>query len=299
MKKFLLIAFLLILPLTLTFSSSRQTVAEENTTGFIQVQTAAFSDGSVLQGFYFSANEKFLTDSGATQTEIQNFRLALKSNINRLKNLMVANFTLIYLENPKAEFAIGENGGLEIVSIYDQTNDAYGFQLQFNSKVVWDFYHPKSNDDQDVSQSEKQESFVSTERSQGQIIFAQELAGFEGTAGQYFVQLYLSAVQGVDVSQSYNPLLIYDYAISSSKVHSNADNTYVDANGLYHHLWQRTIQSSVENDQIVLYYYQVHAQWWYLAIIGVAVLVVLAGSGILLICKRRNKNKTNQKQNLQ
>ena len=209
---------------------------------------------------------------------------------------MVANFTLIYLENPKAEFAIGENGGLEIVSVYDQTNDAYGFQLQFNSKDVWDFYHPKSNDDQDVSQSEKQESFVSTERSQGQIIFAQELSGFEGTVGQYFVQLYLSAVQGVDVSQSYNPLLIYDYAISSSKVHSNADSTYVDASGLYHHLWQRTIQSSVENDQVVLYYYQVHAQWWYLAIIGVAVLVVLAGSGILLICKRRN---TNQNQNLQ
>lgn len=294
MKKFLMMMLLLILPLALTFSGESQTLAEEKTTGFIQVQTVSYADGGVLQGFYFSANEKFLTDNGATQSDIQSFRLALKSNINRLKNLMVANFTLIYVQNPKAEYAIGEGGGLQISSVYDQVNDAYGFQLYFKDRDAWDFYHPKSNDDQDLSQSNKQESFVSTERSQGQIIFAQELSGYQGTVGQYFQQLYLSAVQGTDVSQSYNPLLIYDYAISSSKVHSNADSTYSDVNGLYHHLWQRTIQSSIENDQIVLYYYQVHAEWWYLTIIGAAVMIVLVGCGIVMIRNRKQKIKREQ-----
>lgn len=291
MKKIILAMFILILPLALVISSSNSTFAQDATTGYIQVQTVSYSNGAVMQGFYFSVNENFLVESGATETDVQGFRITLKSKINSLKNLMIANFTLIYLENPKAEFSIGEGGGLEILSIYDKAEDVYGFQLKFNSKEAWDFYHPKTDNEQGDENPTEQESFIITIRSQGQNIFAQEIAGFEGTVGEYFQQIYLSAVQGIDVSQTYNPLLVYDYAISSSKVRSNADSTYIDANGLYHHIWQRTIQSSVENDQIVLYYYQVQTQWWYLAIIGAAITFVLVGCGTLLIYNRYKNKK--------
>lgn len=288
MKKFLMMALLLILPFTLGFQSG-QASAEEKNTGFIQVQTVSYANGGVLQGLYFSANEKFLAESGATQKEIQSFRLALYEKIKGLKTILVENFALIYLKNPNDKFAIGQDGALQITLVYDQTNDAYGLQLYFKDKDTWDFYHPSSEQPEEA----RQEGFVTTEKSEGQIIFAQSLPGYQGTVGQYLKELYLSAVQGVDLSQSYNPILSYDYALSSSKIRSNADSVYADSSGMYHHLWQRTVESSIENDQIVLYYYQVHPQWWYLTVIGLAVVVVLGGGAIVLLKNRKKKKENN------
>ena len=116
---------------------------------------------------------------------------------------MVENFALIYLKNPNDKFAIGQDGALQITLVYDQTNDAYGLQLYFKDKDTWDFYHPSSEPPEEA----RQEGFVTTEKSEGQIIFAQNLHGYQGTVGQYLKELYLSAVQGVDLSQSYNPIL--------------------------------------------------------------------------------------------
>ena len=296
MKK-ILFALILILPLIFAGVSSTS-MAEESKTGFIEVQTLSYSSGAVLQGFYFSINEDLLESLGASTEDITIFKSRLKSNITKFKNLMVANFANIYLQNPNEEFAIGENGGLVIKEVISSQNDYLGFQLLFTSSKAWSFYHPNSSTSEDASSQDQDKiEFVTTNNSSGQIIFAQSLSNYNQTIGQYLIDIYLSAGEGiiVNLEENYCPSLIYDYGVSSSKLHSNADQIFLGNDNLYHHVWQRSLENYTLQDSINLYYHQVNQQWWYLTIICIGVGIVLVGTSIVLIYNRyKQKPKKNK-----
>lgn len=295
MKKFkhilsclLLFAFALIFGAGLDVAQSlSESTAFTESDSYIKVQTIVGQNGAVLQGFYFTTNQQTLLEQGASTQTIQSFKNALLSQINHLRNLMIASFTNIYLQNPQTEFVIGEGGGLEVALVSDSNEDVLGFQLLFTSQEAWSFYHPQT-DTESPSQQGKPE-FITTHISQGQIIFAQTLSNLNITVGQYLKNIYLSAGQtvGLEVEEIYNPQFVYEYALSSSKVHSNADEVVLSSDGLYHHIWQMSEEELESDGEIKLYFYQANKEWWYLTIICVGIAIVLLGATISFILKKR------------
>ena len=285
MKKIsiILLAILTVLCFGLGLKSTYATEREES---FIKIQTISYQSGAVLQGFYFSCDEQMLAQNGAAPQTIQAFKNSLLSQINHLKSLMIASYSAIYLQNPNPEYAIGDGGGLEVSLVSDSSTNALGFQFLFTSINSWLYYHPS-----DKNESENQEGvqFITTHSSQGQIIFNQTISSLDMTVGQYLKSLYLNSAQtaGVVVEERYNPSFIYEYALSSPKVHSNADKIEYSSLGLYHHFWIRSEEELASNNQIKLYYYQPNQQWWYLTIICVGVGVVLIGLVISIIKSRK------------
>lgn len=296
MKKFTIILSALLFVLCLGFGG-RSTYASQSNESFIKVQTISYQSGAVLQGFYFSCDDEMLALNGADSQTIQAFKNSLLSQINHLKSLMIASYSAIYLQNPNPEFAIGEGGGLEVSLVTDPSSNALGFQLLFTSQEAWAFYHPS---DESETPAEESSQFITTHSSQGQIIFAQTLSSLNMTVGQYLKSLYLTAAQSVSLSveESYNPSYIYEYALSSSKVHSNADKIEYSSLGLYHHIWTRSEDQLASNSQINLYYYQPNQEWWYLTAICIGLGVVLIGGVIAIASKKLKKEKTNQHKTL-
>lgn len=295
MKKFkhilsclLLFAFALIFGAGLDVAQSlSESTAFTESDSYIKVQTIVGQNGAVLQGFYFTTNQQTLLEQGASTQTIQSFKNALLSQINHLRNLMIASFTNIYLQNPQTEFVIGEGGGLEVALVSDSNEDVLGFQLLFTSQEAWSFYHPQT--DTELPSQQGKPEFIITHISQGQIIFAQTLSNLNITVGQYLKNIYLSAGQtvGLEVEEIYNPQFVYEYALSSSKVHSNADEVVLSSDGLYHHIWQMSEEELESDGEIKLYFYQANKEWWYLTIICVGIAIVLLGATISFILKKR------------
>lgn len=292
MKK---IFFLFILLIAISLSSSGYvSSATEKSEQFIEVQTLSYNTGEIAQGFYFSTNEDFLLSLGANNEEVNLFLSRLRSNISKFRNLLIANFASIYLQNPIEEFAIGEKGGLIIQDVISKENNCIGFQLLFTSSGAWNYYHPnKSNNENNKNESEDL-NFISKILSEGEIIFAQTLDYQQMTVGEYFIKMYIDAGEGIidNLNENYSPQLIYDFAVGSSKLHSNADSVVYGNDNLYHHLWQRTIDNYKAASQLNLYYYKINQQWWYLTVILTGVAIVVVGCAFVLIIKKiKIKNK--------
>ena len=231
MKKIILILFAFLIPIfslgsTEVFAQSQ----EKQTTGSIKIQTLVYADGSVSQGFFFSVNSSLLKELGASDSDIVKFESAYSTKINHLRNLLVASFYSIYMQNPKEEFAIGVGGGLEFSSVKLYDDDNIGFQMVFTSSEAWRYYHPSTNegDNEDSSEDNSGIEFITTKTSSGEIIFSQTLSTTNQTVGEYLTNLYLDACEqiSIDALDNYYPLLVYEYGVASSKIHSNADNTH-------------------------------------------------------------------------
>ncbi len=291
MKKFLIILIVLLFPVLTLFGIKSNTSAAE-TTQFIKVQTLSYSDGSVLQGFYISVNSQFLIEKGATQQEVVLFKKSIATSLDSYKNYLLAYYSSIYLSKPDENFIIGSGGGIEFTQTGEIDSEIIGFQIKFTSREAWNYYHPSSGEE-NQNPGYNENEFVSKVESSGKIMFSQNVTT-DTTYGQYFVNMYLNAGNDINFSSNlediYSPKLIYEYAVSSSKIHSNADYSYLSQLGLYHHVWERDLQNYQTDNQMSIYYYQPNTQWWYLTIICIGVAIVGIGLIIFAIQKRGKKN---------
>ena len=297
MRKIILVLFAFLLPLILVGSGEAFAQEQEKqTTGSIKIQTLVYADGSVSQGFFFSLNSSLLKELGASESDIVLFSSSYSTKINHLRNLLVASFYSIYMQNPDEQFAIGDGGGLEFgaVKLYDE--QTIGFQMLFTSSEAWQYYHPSSNqgDKEEGEESGENIEFITTKTSSGEIIFSQNLSSTNQTVGEYLTNLYLDSCEQISINAQdiYYPLLVYEYGVSSSKIHSNADSIFYSELGLYHHVWQRTLDNYQSENQISIYIKQVNKQWWYLTIICVGVGTVAIGfAGATIYNKFKNKKQ--------
>ncbi len=297
MRKIILVLFAFLLPLFLVGSGEAFAQEQEKqTTGSIKIQTLVYADGSVSQGFFFSLNSSLLKELGASESGIVLFSSSYSTKINHLRNLLVASFYSIYMQNPDEQFAIGDGGGLEFgaVKLYDE--QTIGFQMLFTSSEAWQYYHPSSNqgDKEEGEESGENIEFITTKTSSGEIIFSQNLSSTNQTVGEYLTNLYLDSCEQISINAQdiYYPLLVYEYGVSSSKIHSNADSIFYSELGLYHHVWQRTLDNYQSENQISIYIKQVNKQWWYLTIICVGVGTVAIGfAGAAIYNKFKNKKQ--------
>ena len=292
MKKFLLTLFVMIFPLISLLGISNSTSALEPKQ-YIKAQTYSYADGKVLQGFYISVNDEFLKENGVSSTETTNFKLVLESLLDGYKKILIAYYSSIH-ETQDPEFIIGAGGGLEFSEVSIFEGNYIGFQLLFTSRDAWKYYHPSSSGNDSANEGETNVEFVSTISSKGEMIFAQNF--LEGiTYGQYFANMYLQAGQDTtsieNLESIYQPIFVYEYAVASSKIKSNADYTFYSTANLYHHVWERNFENYLTESEINLYYYQPNTEWWYLTIICIGVMVVVVGTAVCLILNKRKIKK--------
>ena len=274
MRKFLLI---MILIFSLSFlGCSRQDIKKLDAEDFIMLSLDVSSNGRAMQSLDFSVNSDRLEKLGSGE-EKSKFISSLTDVVERLRAEFLIGFTIFYIQNPCEEYKI--NKGVILTSaVYSQESDSVGFNIIFTSIGAWNYYHNSGQ-----GGGEKKENiFITKNESIGSFPFSSKANLSENETiyvGEKFRLKFLEAAQGLSyenkLGELYKPLLIYNYSTYYSRLHSDADYQFVDANGHSHHVWTVESENLSGDNKIIIYSYQINAGYWQLFILIFALVFVV------------------------
>lgn len=179
--------------------------------------------------------------------------------------------------------------------IYDQQTDSAGFKYIFADSDSFNFYNGGTE--------AKKNLFITRQTREMVFPFAKtvEKDSQQKTLAQYYRSLFISACSGLSIENSiqvYNPDFIFDYETSTSRVRSNADMTYTDQTGQYHHAWGEKATNINDSIIVSIVYTTANRGWWYL--FGTAIPLAVMGVVIaIIVIKDRKQKKNKPKENLE
>lgn len=300
MRKIFLI---MIMIFSLSFFTGCSSSQIDDVDDYIMLSLDISSNGQVVQSIDFSLNGDRLNEMGIEETEKNQFILNLQEQVKQIRNEFLMNFTLVYIANPNEEYSL--NKGLLFTNVtYNSNTDSVGFDMIFTSIGAWNYYHNTTGSSQDSSQNGNDNIFYSENISQGSFPFSAEINLGEGQSiyvGERYRQRYLQALSGLsfenEMTQNYNPTLIYNYSTYYSRLHSDADFKYTDSLGRSHHVWAVESQDLTADNKIKISSYNIHSGSWYLSalifttILGIILYVILDYKKIKESFKNRKTKK--------
>lgn len=268
MRKIFLI---MIMIFSLSFFTGCSSSQIDDVDDYIMLSLDISSNGQVVQSIDFSLNGDRLNEMEIEETEKNQFILNLQEQVKQIRNEFLMNFTLVYIANPNEEYSL--NKGLLFTNVtYNSNTDSVGFDMIFTSIGAWNYYHNTTGSSQDSSQNGNDNIFYSENISQGSFPFSAKINLGEGQSiyvGERYRQRYLQALSGLsfenEMTQNYNPTLIYNYSTYYSRLHSDADFKYTDSLGRSHHVWAVESQDLTADNKIKISSYNIHSGSWYLS----------------------------------
>lgn len=260
---------------------------------FIMLSLDISSNGQVVQSIDFSVNSKNLENNNVDNVEENQFILNLKEQVSQIRQEFLLNFSLVYIKNPNELYKI--NSGLLFTNVvYNSESDSVGFNMIFTSVGAWNYYHNSSQSSSSNNDTDNN-LFVSKNLSQGLFPFSAKINLGEGESiyvGERYKQRYLQALEGLsfenNLSENYNPTLIYNYSTYYGRIHSDADKEFLDSNGHTHHVWLLKSSDLTGENKISIISYNVHSGWWYILALIITLIV-----GIILFVIFYNKKIKN------
>lgn len=269
MKK---IVFIMILIFSLSFLTGcdNKSIKNLNANDFIMLSLDISSNGRIVQSLDFSVNSERL-DSICSEEEKQKFISNLVVKVDELRSEFLLNYTILYIQNPNEEYKL--NKGLVLTNAtYNQESDSVGFNIIFTSIGSWNYYH--SSTQSSNGKDENGNIFLTKNQSVGSFPFSSKMKISEDETiyvGDRYRLQYLSAGSGMtfvnQLENLYNPIYIYNYSTYYSRIHSDSDYKFTDANGHSHHVWTIDSQSLSADNKILIYSYTINAGYWYLFIL--------------------------------
>ncbi len=283
----LILSVLLALPFA--FSGNKTAEASSAYRGdYICLSCENYSDGKVVWGIEFGLNteKRGLADDDEKGT----YRVKIQTMLQEIFLEKRAEIEGIYAQNPVEGLS-----PVECITytnpLYDQQADCVGFKFFFKNAEAYNFYNAKENDESKIIDN----IFINKQIKRTVFPFAQMTEG-EITVARHYLDMFIEACEGLSIENSiktYDPEFIFDYSSYSSKIKSNADLTYTDSAGKYHHAWGErvaNINSTIITSRSLT---QPKRGTWYA--FGVA--IPLAGMGIAIaVIKIREKIKKNKTQ---
>ena len=245
-------------------------------------------DGGISQTITFPTQEK---EMGLSEEQKEKYISELLTEIKTtLFFSYFYNFWTISENSNNDDFKIGGEKMNYILPTYNEKQGNISFSFYFANSKVWDFYHPKT-EKEDNYQVQKG-FFIDKGTSSGNVLFTEKITikNKEQTLGNYFYTI-LSTIQSKYTDQTIEkPVFVYEYNHYSNKLHTNADYKSTKDN-LYSNAWVITFEELETQKTIEIFVYSPNREIWYLvALIGVILTTICVGF-ILYIKERKRREK--------
>ncbi len=260
-----------------------------NNSPTISLSLEVFASGQIVQSVDFSIWQEFLSQNAKSLKEEMEFKKGLQLQVEGIRNEFLFSVALKYLQNPIEEYKINQGVALSPVSLAED-GKTMGFKILFSGAGAWNYYH----DITPSSSPQKGNIFINKLQSQGEFPFSASIQISENqtiSVGERYKEKYIASAEGLSFSQKlkeeYSPIFVYTYSTFNQKLHSNADSTFVNANGNLSHSWQ--CQNLADGREISLCQYVINKGVWLIF----AISIPLAGMAVAItvIKLREGKNK--------
>lgn len=184
------------------------------------------------------------------------------------------------------KYKVGEDLIYEEPS-YDEKNQTVLFSFIFNDSKVWDFFHPKNEEDGGLEFVKG--VFLNKGQTQSNFLFCEKISldGREQTYGEYLLTI-LSTIQKKFYSDEVvPPKFSYVYKHFSTKLCTNADKV-IYSEGKVVNIWQSEFEALNNGKEIKIYIYSPNRTMWYLTATGGVSLIMLCA---LVVNKIKNKKR--------
>ncbi len=240
-------------------------------------------DGSITQTISFPTQEEEMNLSLKEKTTyVEELTRELKTT---LFFSYFYNFFTTSATSTNQEYKIGGEMMNYALPTYNENDKTVTFDFFFANSEVWDFYHPKGEEDD----SYKVESgfFVDKGVSSGNFLFGEKLIinDREQTIGEYFYTILSTVQSKFSTQQLSKPSFSYKYTHHSTKLRTNAD-LKEEKDGLYSNVWNASYEELDEHKKIEIFAYSPNRATWYTLALGITVLAV---SALCLIENLKNK----------
>lgn len=242
-------------------------------------------DGSIVERVSITIDEKELASYGYNVV-LEEEKILIDIN-QRLKNL-VQNYKN-YLENKFiAEEISAEQYEVLIIGVTPKnngwTNATLIAELIYNSADDYHSFYSYLNEGGSPTETtkEKTEHFLYTKTT------------YTGFANYGDFALY-NEVYNVYANSKFSRInpdattLYYNYAVSSKRIHSDADSIYIDSEGNYIHSW--LINPNEPSRTIHLYTIKANPSYWILICMGISLTICLISFIILLVKQKIHNSK--------
>ena len=293
MKKIFIMLFcgLSILTLSGCQNSSSATISSPSN---LHMQVVAGSN-FVIQNFAFPTGAKALIKNGEEQEKVETYISQLKNELRvKVWNKMYLNYFSIYSSKPDNNYVIGGSQVDFKQAKYNSKTDRIEFSFNFNSYAAWNYYHPKTGDEDAVKQDNL---FLNIDESKGEFPFSQKVG--DKSVGQMYVDI-IDGVLTNNFSQEKIDALdeitfSYDYVTTHKRIHSNADEKINDGR-YYHHIWSLKHRQLGQGKSVEIKTVCAVRGWWYLIALGSALAAVGIGSLTIFISTKIKSKKSNKKE---
>ncbi len=256
----------------------------------ISLSLEVFASGQIVQSVDFSIWQDFLSQNAKSLKEEMDFKRNLQRQIEGIRNEFLFSFALKYMQSPVEEYKINQGVALSPLTL-DEKGETMGFKMLFSGHGAWNYYHGVTPS----SSPQKGNIFLNKLQSKGGFPFSalvQTAENQKTMVGDRYKEKYLASAEGLSFAQKlkeeYSPLFVYTYSTFNKKLHSNADQTFINANGHLSHSWQS--QNLAEEKEISLCQYVINKGVWLIF----AISLPLAGMAVAIIVIKVRERKNNR-----
>ena len=252
------------------------------------------SNGEISQTIAFPTQiEEMNLEEGKKKEYISTLSNEIKS---KLFFPYFYNFYTISALSQNPDFKLGGEKMSYALPTFIEENKTIAFSFIFADSEVWDFYHPK-NEEEENSMEIREGVFISKGVSSSNFIFNEPMTsnGEETTLGNYFYTILSTAQQKFSANEIEKPVFTYEYSHFSNKLHTNADFAF-KKEGQHISIWQENFEQLQSEKKVEIMLYSPNKWLWYSLALGSTILFVgVSCLAKYLISKKSSKNQAKEK----
>ena len=240
-------------------------------------------DGSIYEYVYLNLDKQAIIDHGydfeSVKFEIEtNSHMEASDLIVKYQNKITRQYQNQHISS--GEYTILYNGIQIIKQNWD--DGKYVIGLKFNNSSIYKTYYELMNG----------ATFNSNTKQVKKLFYTKSYYYGTTNYGDYSIFNRIYNYYANTIFSTISPqetTLNYSYSVSSRRFHSDADNTYVDNNGNYIHVWR--VDPNEPAREIYFYTISANRSVWIITclIVGLVVSVILCIAGLIIL--RINKYK--------